>query len=279
MEQDGQQHLELELELPAENRQEEQDIITITDDEETEVLHELQAELELEAEPQPEAQPELQAEGERQAELELEAQPELEAEPEHEAEPELEAQDSSRQEEQEIITITDDDETEVLHELQVEPQLQAEDDNDVITISDDEETEALNELQAEPEVRAQAEATYQPRKAGGSGHQQKKRNRNVQREESSLKAKRPKLFFLSSANANKRYSCHICDGTFHLRAQLKNHIENGQHEMDQSVRRKSSSTTTASSANQNESLEDFLKRYETRWFGDNGEFVQERESN
>ena len=39
------------------------------------------------------------------------------------------------------------------------------------------------------------------------------------------------------------------------------------------------STLTAPSANQNESLEDFLKRYERRWFGVNGEFVQERESN
>ena len=265
MEQDGQQDLELELELPAENRQEEQDIITITDDEETEVLHELQAELELEAEP------ELQAERQHQAEPELhEGQAELELE----AEPELESQDSIRQEEQEIITIPDAEETEVLDELQVEPQLRAEDDNDVITItiSDDEETEALNELQTEPEVRAPVQVTHQRGKAGGSDL--KKRKRNVQREESSLKAKRPKRSLLK-----KRYSCHICDSTFHLRAQLKNHIENGQHEMDQSVRRKSSSTTTASSANQNESLEDFLKRYEARWSEVNGEFVQERESN
>ena len=287
MEQDGQHHLELDLELPAENRQEEQDIITITDDEETEVLHGVQAELELEAEP------ELEAERERQAEPELEAESERQAEPELEAEPQLGAQDSNRQEDQEIITITDDEGTEVLHELQVESQVRAEDDNDVITISDDEETEALKELQADPEVRcAQAQATHQAGKAGGSGL--KKRKRNVQRE-SSLKAKRPKLSCLPSANANKRYSCHICDSTFHLRAQLKNHIENGQHQMDQSVQdhqhRKSStptrenhnsstSTTTASSANQNESLEDFLKRYERRWFEENGEFIfQERESN
>ena len=130
------------------------------------------------------------------------------------------------------------------------------------------------ELEAEPQVRG-AQARHQPEKAGGSGL--KKRQRNFQRKESSLKAKRPKLSFLSSANANKRYSCHICDGTFHLRAQLKNHIENGQHEMDQSD--SSTSTTTASLANQNESLEDFLKRYERRWFEVNGEFVQERESN
>ena len=47
--------------------------------------------------------------------------------------------------------------------------------------------------------------------------------------------------------------------------------------MDQSD--SSTSTTTASLANQNESLEDFLKRYERRWFEETGEFVQERESN
>ena len=263
------QHLELELELPAQNRQEEHDIITITDDEENEET----------------LQPEADLEGEQQLSV---------------------LQDHHDPESEDVITILDDEEV-------TDRQQDIEDLAEFLgNFYDSEigqqvlaEHQSQPELEAEPQVRG-AQARHQPEKAGGSGL--KKRQRNFQRKESSLKAKRSKLSFLPNvrsnctAEVNKRYSCHICDSTFSLRAELKNHIENGQHEMVHHLRRKSStatrenrnsststtssirhhnsvanmSTLTAPSANQNESLEDFLKRYERRW---SSVFLQERESN
>ena len=298
--QDRQEHLELELELPAQNGQEEQDIITITDDE-TEVLHELQAEAELEAEQQ-----------------QLSVVQEQHRERQHHQLPVV--QDNHNPELEDVITISDDEEDTdrqqdiedlVLTEHQSQPEDQVrteevsnrkrkislQEDNDIITISDDEETKALN-----AEVRC-AQATHQPTKAGGSGLKKQQRNFQKAKRPKLSNAKRPKLSNakrpkLSNARSNctaeviKQYSCHICDSTFYLRAELKNHIENGQHEMVQStvttekpltsatslIRHHNSvaNMLTSPSANQNESLEDFFKRYERRW---REVFLQERESN
>ena len=156
-----------------------------------------------------------------------------------------------RQEEEDIITISDDEEAHDEDQLRQEEGHQeqhgevelptCQEDKDVITISDDEETEASYEVQAE------AEAQDRPQKAGGSGL--KKRQLQENNLEVSSKAKKPRLRYLpyvlsvqrineaiakanSTTEENKAYSCHICEMTFSLRAQLRNHIACGRHEVE-----------------------------------------------
>ena len=197
-------------------------------------------------------------------------------------------------------------------------QAQLEGEEDVITISDDEETEG----------RPEAEAPYQPAKVGAYGLNKRQfKENNLPKEEP--KRKRPRMNkAIAKSNFttedNKRYSCHICEMTFSLRDQLKNHIESGRHgvedpsepapledhdvitisddeDVDQEeeevqplssqereakaelrrepeVRRlRNSSTSTAylNSANVDESFEDFMERIKRKMSG----FFENQESN
>ena len=107
---------------------------------------------------------------------------------------------------------------------------------DVITISDDEETAALPKVSDQPQAE----------KAGGSGLKKRQLQQNRSSEEtSSFRTKRPRLRFLPSilytqrlnaeiakSKSSKRFSCHICERTFWLRSELKKHIESGQHKIE-----------------------------------------------